>query len=63
MARECYVYAICNGGHGLYLQRCFTGTRAQCNEFIRNLARAGRPTHFYVVSSLPMDRAERKFLP
>lgn len=61
---DCHVYAICKGsGPDQYLQREFTGTRAQCNAFIAEKVRQGRPTHFNEVSSLDWDAAARKFLP
>ena len=57
------VYAKCNGGRDLYLQVEFTGTRSQCETFIRLKVRQGRPTHFNFISRLPMDKAARRYLP
>ena len=54
-----YVYSRnFNGG----ISECFAGaTRWACEKYLRNLRRAGRPTHFYVVSTLNRDRALRRY--
>lgn len=56
-----YVYAKC-AAHSLYLQIEFSGTRGQCERFIRGRARAGRPTHFLFVSTLDIVKATRRYL-
>ena len=37
--------------------------RAQCRQHIVKRVRGNLPTHFLHVSSLPFEKAERKFLP
>ena len=40
----------------------FTGeTRWECEKYLRNLRRAGRVTHFYVISTLDQRRAMRRY--
>lgn len=39
----------------------FTGTRSQCQTYLRNLKRAGRMTHFYVISKLDHARALKRY--
>lgn len=62
-AMTCYVYSVCNTGHKLVLRVDFEGTRAQCRQHIVKRVRGNLPTHFLHVSSLPFEKAERKFLP
>ena len=33
----------------------------RCQKWIDNMARAGRPTHFYLISSLTSDEATRRY--
>ena len=41
---------------------CHTAeTRWGCEKWLRNLRRAGRPTHFYVISTLDHYRATRRY--
>ncbi len=54
-----HVYSINFGGT---ITETFAGaTRWACEKYLRNLRRAGRPTHFYRISTLTRDRAARKF--
>jgi len=39
----------------------FTGTRSQCQTYLLNLRRAGRITHFYVISTLDHTRALKRY--
>lgn len=39
----------------------FTGTRSQCQTYLHRLQRAGRMTHFYVISMLDYDRALKRY--
>jgi hypothetical protein len=39
----------------------FTGTRSQCETYLRQLQRAGRMTHFYVISKLDHARALKRY--
>jgi hypothetical protein len=39
----------------------FTGTRSQCQTYLRQLRRAGRMTHFYVISTLDHTRALKRY--
>ena len=59
--REHYVYSKCFAGKGIYLQHNFTGTRSQCQTWIKNMARAGRMTHWYLISCLNHDAATRRY--
>lgn len=64
MNREYHVYAICKGSSpDQYLTREMSGTRRKCEAYIRQKVRAGRPTHFNVVSSRDWEAAEKAFLP
>ena len=59
-----YVYAICSGrGPNPFLQVEFSGSRWQCQMFIRDKVRNRRPTHFNVISCCGMSAAERRYLP
>lgn len=60
--KQHHVYARCFGGKEQYLQKPFSGTRYECEKYVRTLAKHGRPTHFLFVSSLDMDAAERRYL-
>jgi hypothetical protein len=54
-----HVYSLNAGGT---ISEVFAApTRYGCERYLRDLRRAGRMTHFYRVSSLPYDRAARKF--
>ena len=55
-----HVYSHCTG-HRRYLRTEFTGSRYQCEKFIRDAARAGRPTHFMFVSKLDYEAATRRY--
>ena len=55
-----HVYAHCFG-NCRYLKTVFTGSRYQCGKFIRDAARAGRPTHFMFVSKLDYEAATRRY--
>jgi hypothetical protein len=39
----------------------FTGTRSQCQTYLLNLKRAGRMTHFYIVSTLDHAKALKRY--
>lgn len=39
----------------------FTGTRSQCQTYLRQLQRAGRMTHFYVISKLEYTQALKRY--
>ena len=39
----------------------YTGTLSQCRTYLRNLRRAGRMTHFYVISKLDHARAWKRY--
>ena len=54
-----HVYSRCNGGHGIYLQTEFTGSKWFCEKFIRDRVRQGRPTHFLFISRMDHDKATR----
>jgi len=56
-----HVYSKCNAGRGIYLQCDYTGTRAQCETYLRHLRRAGRMTHFYFISKLDIGSATRRY--
>lgn len=43
------------------ISEVFTGTRSQCQTYLRNLQRAGRMTHFYVISTLDHTRALKRY--
>lgn len=58
-----HVYAKCNGGHGLYLSTEFSGTRYECERYLRDKTQAGGHTHYNVISCLPVEKAERRYLP
>jgi hypothetical protein len=36
-------------------------TRYQAEKFLRDLRRAGRMTHWYIISSLDYDKAKRRY--
>ena len=55
------VYAKCTAGRRHYLQILFSGTRAECNDFVKQRAANGQPTHFLAVSSLDRTAATKKF--
>lgn len=55
-----HVYSHCMG-HCRYLRTEFTGSRYQCEKFIRDAARQGRPTHFMFVSKLDYEAATRRY--
>lgn len=61
MTTVSYVYAKCTAGRRHYLQNIFSGTRAECNDFVKQRAAQGLPTHFLVVSSLDRTAATKKF--
>ena len=46
MTTVSYVYAKCTAGRRHYLQNIFSGTRAECNAFVKRRALQGLPTHF-----------------
>lgn len=55
------VYAKSTAGRRHYLQTLFSGTRAECNDFVKQRATNGQPTHFLEVSSLERTVATKKF--
>lgn len=57
-----HVYAICHG-HELYLREQFSGTRYQCEKFIKARVSQGLPTHFLLISKLHIDAASKRYLP
>ena len=61
MATVSHVYAKCTAGRRHYLQTLFSGTRAECNAFVKRRDMQGLPTHFLVVSSLERTPATKKF--
>lgn len=61
MTTVSHVYAKCTAGRRHYLQTMHTGTRAECNDFVKRRAANGQPTHFLVVSSLDRTAATKKF--
>ena len=56
-----HVYSRCHG-HRQYLECNFTGTRSQCLTYLRHLRKAGRPTHFYFVSTLDHHAATKRYI-
>lgn len=61
MATVSHVYAKCTAGRRHYLQTLFSGTRAECNDFVNQRVAQGLPTHFLVVSALERTPATKKF--
>lgn len=61
MTAVSHVYAKCTAGRRHYLQNIFSGTRAECNAFVKQRALQGQPTHFLAVSSLDRTAATKKF--
>ena len=43
------------------ITKTFTGTRSQCKTYLRQLQRAGRMTHFYVISKLEHTQALKRY--
>lgn len=39
----------------------FSGTRSQCQTWINNMTKAGRPTHFYFITTLDYRKAKEKY--
>lgn len=56
------VYARCNGGHGTYLQQEFEGSRYQCEKYLKDKVHQRRPTHFNLISTLPIEVARRRYV-
>jgi hypothetical protein len=56
-----HIYAR-NSGEKVSLFRSFP-TRYACEKFLKQLRRQGRMTHFYVVSVLDLEAAQRRFAP
>ena len=61
MSTMSHVYAKCTAGRRHYLHTMYTGTRAECNDFVEQRDINGLPTHFLVVSSLDRIAATKKF--
>lgn len=61
MTSVSHVYAKCTAGRRHYLQTLFSGTRAECNAFVKRRDTQGLPTHFLEVSSLERTPATKKF--
>jgi hypothetical protein len=61
---NCYyhVYAHCWGGHDIYLTQEFSGTRSQCQTYMRHKIRQNRPTHFNFISCLPYHAATKRYV-
>ena len=55
-----HVYAHCLG-HQRYLKTEFTGSRYQCEKYIKNRVRQGLPTHFLFISKLDYEAACRRY--
>lgn len=58
-----HVYAKCWAPGRLYLQTEYTGPRYQCEKFVKDRVRTGRPTHFLFVSKLDINKASKRYLP
>jgi len=43
------------------ITEAFTGTRSQCRTYLRQLQRAGRMTHFYLISKLDDTQALKRY--
>ncbi len=54
------VYSQCRASRRNFLQPEFHGTRSECNRFISDRARQGRPTHFSFLSSMDRRKATRR---
>lgn len=61
MTKQTHVYAKSTAGRRHYLETLFSGTRAECNAFVKKRNENGQPTHFIEVSSLDRRAATRKF--
>lgn len=55
-----HVYASCTANRRHYLEVMHSGTRQECNKFVKERAKRGAPTHFLTVSSLGLRDATRK---
>ena len=55
-----HVYSHCVG-HSRYLRTEFSGSRYQCERFIKNRVRQGLPTHYMFISKLDYEAACRRY--
>lgn len=56
------VYSKCAGRKEIYLEQNFEGSRYECEKYINTLHKNNRPTHFYFISSLEIEKASKRYL-